>query len=342
MIKKIIIHNFMSHKHTEIEPAEGITLFAGSSFSGKSAIMDAIKWVSDNKPVGDGYISYWARNEKGKQVEETYVTLELDDHIITRYRSATENKYVLDGQELFNVGKGAPPDIILEALRFTEVNAQDQMEPLFLLNCSGGEVARILNKTVKLDLIDVMLSKAASFKKSNKKEVDVALANVENAKDKLKEYEFISKAEGTLAKIEELENSMIDTSILEKEMDEYERTEAILEQCSIISTAEKLVKKINTLLSKEWDIIDLSKYGEAENVLVQCTVVPQAERLVRRISKYQGMLKDYDTSTLEKEVESYISSSDLLSTLPTKLKALQDELPPTCPTCGKPLEDCNE
>ena len=332
----------MSHKHTEIEPAEGITLFAGSSFSGKSAIMDAIKWVSDNKPVGDGYISYWARNEKGKQVEETYVTLELDDHIITRYRSATENKYVLDGQELFNVGKGAPPDIVLEALRFSEVNAQDQMEPLFLLNCSGGEVARILNKTVKLDLIDVMLSKAASFKKSNKKEVDVALANVENAKDKLKEYEFISKAEGILAEIEELENSMIDTSILEKEVDEYERAEAILEQCSIISTAEKLVKKINTLLSKEWDIIDLSKYEEAEDILVQCAVVPQAERLVKRITKYQGMLKDYDTSTLEKEVESYISSSDLLSTLPTKLKALQDELPPTCPACGKPLEDCNE
>ena len=342
MIKKIIIHNFMSHKHTEIEPAEGITLFAGSSFSGKSAIMDAIKWVTDNKPVGDGYISYWARNEKGKQVAETYVTLELDDHIITRYRSATENKYVLDGQELFNVGKGAPPDVILEALRFSEVNAQDQMEPLFLLNCSGGEVARILNKTVKLDLIDGMLSKAASFKKSNKKEVDTALANVENTKGKLEEYEFISRAEEILAQIEKLEGTIIDISSLEKEIDEFERAEAILEQCIIIQRAEEIVNKINALSTKEWDDIDLSKYEEAEAILEQCTVVPQGERLVKRISKYQGMLKDYDTSTLEKEVEGYTSSSDLLSTLPTRLKALQDELPPTCPTCGKPLEDCNE
>lgn len=342
MIKKIIIHNFMSHKHTEIEPAEGITLFAGSSFSGKSAIMDAIEWVTDNRPVGDGYISYWARNEKGKQIEETYVTLELDDHIITRYRSATENKYVLDGQELFNVGKGAPPDIVLEAIRFSEVNAQDQGEPLFLLNCSGGEVARILNKTVKMDLIDMMLSKAASFKKSNKKEVDIALANVENTKDKLKEYEFLLRAEEILAKIEKLEDSIIDTSVLEKEIDEYGRASDILEQCSILSKAGGLVKKIDVLLSKEWDIIDLSKYEEAEVSLEQCSIVPQAEKLVRRISKYLEMLKDFDTSSLEKEVESFTLCGDLLSTLPTKLRALQDELPPTCPTCGKSLEDCNE
>lgn len=371
----------MSHKHTEIEPAEGITLFAGSSFSGKSAIMDAIKWVAENKPVGDGFISYWARNEKGKQVEESYVTLELDDHVITRYRSATENKYVLDGNDLFSVGKGGPPDVILEALRFSEVNSQDQMEPLFLLNCSGGEVARILNKTVKLDLIDLMLSKVASFKRDNKKEVDLALSNVENTESKLEEYKFLDDAEKIIKKIEKLEASIIDTSELVADINDYEKAEEVLEQCAILSVAEKLIKKIEVLSAKEWDDIDLTEYEAQEKILEQCQIVPkakdiisklevlrskewdeidlteyvkaeeivrrcdiipQADKTIKRISKYLEMLKDYDTASLERDVREYVVQDEFLSSYPEKMKELLAQMPSTCPACGKPLEECDE
>ena len=57
-IKRLVIKNFLNHKHTVIEFADGINLFAGSSSSGKSTIMRA--WLG---MVCDEYRSEWINNE---------------------------------------------------------------------------------------------------------------------------------------------------------------------------------------------------------------------------------------------------------------------------------------
>jgi exonuclease SbcC len=44
-IQKVIIHNFLSYKHSEIEfPIKGIYNFIGHNGAGKSAIREAISW----------------------------------------------------------------------------------------------------------------------------------------------------------------------------------------------------------------------------------------------------------------------------------------------------------
>jgi len=57
-IKRIEIINFLNHKHTVLEFANGINLFAGSSSSGKSTIMRA--WLG---MVCDEYRTEWINNE---------------------------------------------------------------------------------------------------------------------------------------------------------------------------------------------------------------------------------------------------------------------------------------
>lgn len=54
MIKKIRIENFMSHRDTILEPAEGVTLISGPNNCGKSAVMMALWGLSGlNEVRGD-------------------------------------------------------------------------------------------------------------------------------------------------------------------------------------------------------------------------------------------------------------------------------------------------
>ena len=51
-IKKIIIDNFQSHEHTEIEFGPGLNVIVGPSDYGKSAVVRALRWVLYNEPRG--------------------------------------------------------------------------------------------------------------------------------------------------------------------------------------------------------------------------------------------------------------------------------------------------
>jgi predicted ATP-dependent endonuclease of OLD family len=49
MIKRIELTNFMSHEHTVIEPAAGLTVLIGPNNCGKSAIVAALQILASNE-----------------------------------------------------------------------------------------------------------------------------------------------------------------------------------------------------------------------------------------------------------------------------------------------------
>ena len=53
MIKEINIKNFQSHDNTNLILDSGVNVIVGSSDSGKSAIIRALRWVTSCVPRGE-------------------------------------------------------------------------------------------------------------------------------------------------------------------------------------------------------------------------------------------------------------------------------------------------
>lgn len=339
----------MSHRHTELDFSEGITLLTGSSFSGKSAIMDAIFWVTNNSPQGESYVSYWTRNDKGKQTEDTYVALELDDHVITRYRGKNGNNYVLDGLTLDSIGTGVP-EAIQKAINFTEVNSQNQMDPLFLVSSSGGDIARLLNRTVKLDLIDTFLSGIDSKKRKNKQELELQNVNKVSLEKELAKYTFLDKAEKLVDRIQKVEDGVkgLDTdiqaislslSLYQKSEDFLKSTEGIVER-GLVCTY-KIQKLSESDITQEISLLE-SRVRECRNLTQFLSTVEdmdKASKLVSKISKYLALVKedDSDIHYIFSSVENFNVSRGIILSFEDDLSKLQALLPSVCPYCEQPI-----
>jgi len=55
MIKYLQIQNFQSHKDSLLEFDPGVNVIVGSSDSGKTAVIRALRWLVWNRPSGDAF-----------------------------------------------------------------------------------------------------------------------------------------------------------------------------------------------------------------------------------------------------------------------------------------------
>ena len=55
-IRRLVIDNFQSHEHTEVEFGSGLNVVVGPSDFGKSALVRALRWVLYNEPRGANFI----------------------------------------------------------------------------------------------------------------------------------------------------------------------------------------------------------------------------------------------------------------------------------------------
>lgn len=145
MIKKITLHNFMSHAHSEIELSPGLTVLTGPNNCGKSAIVVALDVLCNNLS-GDFMIRH---GEK-----ECYVSVELnEDHVVTWRRKGKVASYEINGREVHRLGKGGIPDDLHDVLRMPQiqhpgqqgtafdVHLAHQKAPIFLLDQPGSRAA---------------------------------------------------------------------------------------------------------------------------------------------------------------------------------------------------------
>lgn len=70
MIHRLIVGNFMTHKHTVLELHPGVTVLTGPNNTGKSAVVEALRSLAKNPPSPS-----LIRHGAAKAV----VHLELDD-----------------------------------------------------------------------------------------------------------------------------------------------------------------------------------------------------------------------------------------------------------------------
>jgi len=64
MIKTLSIQNYQSHKDSTLEFDPGVNVIVGSTDSGKTAIIRALRWLIWNRPNGDSFRSTWGGDTK--------------------------------------------------------------------------------------------------------------------------------------------------------------------------------------------------------------------------------------------------------------------------------------
>lgn len=143
MITRIELTNFMSHAHTVIEPAAGLTVLVGANNVGKSAVVAALQILCHNEN------STYVMRHGAKQCS---VTLETDDGHRIEWRRKNSPSYLIDGQNFDRLKGSGLPDELHRALRLPKVDAGSdtdfdvhfgtQKSPIFLLGSSAANAAR--------------------------------------------------------------------------------------------------------------------------------------------------------------------------------------------------------
>ncbi len=133
----------MSHDHTVIEPAAGLTVLIGPNNCGKSAVVAALQILCSNE--NSTYVMRHGANECS-------VKIATDDGHTIEWRRKIAPSYVIDGQTFDRLRGNGLPEELRDALRLPKVDAGENTEfdvhfgtqksPIFLLSGSTAHAAR--------------------------------------------------------------------------------------------------------------------------------------------------------------------------------------------------------
>lgn len=246
MITDIEIKNFQAHRETGISLSDGLNVITGSSDAGKSSILRAILWVFLNRPLGEEFKSWFA-----KEKETVEVGVQFDDGYIIKERIKSTNKYkTSEIEDGFEAVKSDLPPEITAVTRLSEVNIQTQHQPYFLLNDTAGEVARKLNELSGLSVIDNAYRRANSQITLTKQDILTSQDRQAELKSELESLEYLDEIELTISEIEasvvQHEENQKKVLSLTKFIREIETVQSALKQSREILPAEKALKKLLT------------------------------------------------------------------------------------------------
>lgn len=246
MIESVHIQNFQSHKDTKICFTEGVNVLIGASDAGKSAIFRAIQWCLYNRPLGDGFRSYWGG--------DTSVTLRFfDGRELTRIKGKGVNSYFIDGIELKAFGT-QPPDEVLALHNLDQtLNVQAQIDPIFLLQSSPGEVAKHFNEIADLEKIDITSKNLDTEARALKKQREVQAESLIQAETMLED------ANARLEIVEPLAASLV---ILSNKKKEIEESQAVIQK-----TLEDITKTTERKESLQKKVIPFGLMTQVQDLL---------------------------------------------------------------------------
>ena len=347
MIKKLSIQNFQSHKKSVLEFDPGLNVIIGTSDSGKTAVVRALRWLISNRPSGDAFRSVWG----GKTAVS--VLLEGNDKI-ARVKDKAANQYFLDDME-FNAFGTAVPEEIVKALNMKEVNSQSQFDKPFLLTSTSGEVASHFNKIANIDQIDISQKIVEKWVREIANKIKTEKESITKLKHDLTAFDDLDKAEIELEILEESENDLIrwlqDETKLENLIQSLQDIESDIKQIEELLEPEKeidnildlykvlestreneqaLKKNIKTLQIVEEDLDDINTLVELES---EVSAILELKTSLEKLNKDK---KEFATLLLEIEVQAYT-----LVTWKEKENKLQKEfdkyMPDVCPLCDHPI-----
>lgn len=349
MIKSIRIKNIQSHKETEIELCSGINAIVGSSNNGKSAVLRALYWAVYNRPLGtDNLLSHWAVDKKGNQIAPMEVEVENDKGTVIRRRTKTENQYIVNNEEL-NVVKTDVPVQVGKVLCLSDTNIQKQQDAPFLLSMTSGQVAQYFNKTVRLDIIDRVLSNAESRRRKTNQEIAQNEELLKEYTFKREKYRWLDDVRKLLIKYDNISEKYdvlkSEYDALDNEIQLYEKYSEVQKRYANISKVKDNIKKFEILNEQSKKLKkDIAVVEESLEDFDDCRIYPSFETEKKLIQKFESLSfeteeKKQNIEYLNEKINSYFELEKKIKGCRENIINLKKQLPDVCPLCGAAMKD---
>jgi exonuclease SbcC len=273
VIREITLVDFMSHRHTVIEPAAGLTVLVGPNNSGKSAVTAALQVIAGNIQK-----EYAVRHG----CKECSITIETNDgHTVTWRRKGKTVSYTIDGTPIHRL-QGGVPDELHRVLRLAPVESVEggdtfsvhfapQKEPIFLLNGSGKQAAAFFASASDASRLMAMQQR------HKKKTSEHASAE----KRLLVEMESIKAQIENLAAVPALEQASADAAA------EYQQ---IMEQAALMEKLTSQIRSIVEAASSLSQTEDLHSTFAALQTPPELADTTTIESAITQIAAYQGRI----------------------------------------------------
>ncbi|MEL7340069.1 MAG: AAA family ATPase [Bacteroidota bacterium] len=360
MTFRVKIKNFQSIEEGEIE-VKGLTVISGSNNTGKTAWMRAVSGAFQN-PDGHSFVRH---GQKHSEVEVSFP----EGQTVTWEKGKGINRYELNGQTYDGVGRRKVPEDILD-LGVQPVVAGDlkiwpQFAPqwqgqVFLLDKSGSVIAQAISDTDKVGRLNKSLKKVESDIRSAKSKIKVRKEDIKKLEAHLVQYEGLDDVLVVLQRVDELKS---ETQKMHATLEWLVRQKVLRDQAiEVISRYEPvesveipssdLFEEISRLKAEKESLLRLqSQWKSKRSVINRLTGdlpgLSTVDKMVVELQKWDKTiqwLKDssakmkklsHGIGKLEDQVDSMTSDIALLETEIQELK----EASPTCPLCGKELDD---
>jgi DNA repair ATPase RecN len=182
MIKKARVRRFQAIDDLTVKFSPRVTVIVGATDAGKSTLLRALLFA---------FFSKWKPAYHRHGTSTTAVDVWVDGHRVSRRKGKGVNSYTIDGKKLSAVGKGGVPEQVARLLNLTPANVQRQLDKVFWLLDSPGQVSKYLNKIVNLELIDEAWARAHAGVRTAELAAKAAKADLEQANQKLRDTEWI-------------------------------------------------------------------------------------------------------------------------------------------------------
>lgn len=266
----LILKNFEKHSDLQLNFHPGVNVIIGESDKGKSGILRALEWIRNDKPSSERVMS--------RPVERSATTeaiLGVDGKEIKRLKSKSNNEYWVDDKKLKAWGRGNIPIEVSSLLNMGEINYHKQKDNPFLLDSTGGSVAKALNEIVNLTEIDEIISKSKVGVKLSKNELNVAEKQLKGFEKQLLGYDWVTDFDIELKSLESLEIDIKDKTDVYNELDKIlldeKEIQKEISEITVVTSLSSLCDEIfdiqNEINAKEnvyFDIQDIVK-NEKEN-----------------------------------------------------------------------------
>lgn len=341
-MKSLQIKNFQCWRDVTLNFSPGINWIVGSSDTGKSALMRALRWLHYGRPAGFSFRSWWAEGTK----ETTRVDgIYRDGNKVSRFRSNTENKYSVNGEE-FLAGTEVP-ETAATVMDVSDINLQQQGDRPFLLDLPAPEVARYLNAIANLSVIDESHTRIHSKLRACDSETLACKHLIEQTEGQLKRFEALEKVAATA--------DMAATA--ESGIRQLQQKKTALEK---LNTTLLQLNATMAVFSKAGKLDDKNVRSRAEPVRILAVECGTLERLIGSLDEltrtanvlapvaeiagishglldaYKEKEKQHGTlAALVRALERCQRDSDTIGTELEELKKRRTDLiPDVCPLCG--------
>lgn len=333
MLTELRLKNFQKHHDIRVAFNPGITVLVGPSDAGKSAIIRAIRWLAEHRPI-TGFQTHGT--------EDTRVGIKTDEGMVIRFKDKKEYGYAINGKKFLATGSVQPVGV-KQVLGFEPINFQSQHDPIFLLSLTPGQMARELNRIVALDAIDKAITDINSRISKKNTETGVHESAIQGWEEQLEQISWVDSAKEKLDEIDAKADSL-DTTV-----QKIERLKSIIRETDARRQKIRIYKAALTALkalaekNKKLEIAQAkaATLRKCQQQLAKQIPFEDAVSRIATIRKKAEQLRDLMLRKvhLDTIVETIREGALSLLSLDREINELKHEIGgiPKCPTCGKML-----